>query len=198
MNITLETAIQLLRSGEVIAIPTDTVYGLAADMHNPDAVDKIFTIKKRPNDRPLIILVHDIDQIIPFVESFPPHFYELATHFWPGALTLVIPIKSNTIHPTIRAGLATAGFRIPAHPVTLKLLQSVGPVVAPSANISNQPTSITPTQIEQYFGSDFPILKSEKSPQGIESTILCFDKNEWKITRQGAIIQEKIDEILHK
>jgi L-threonylcarbamoyladenylate synthase len=196
MNITLEEAIDLLKRGEVIAIPTDTVYGLAADMQNRTAVDKIFEIKRRPNDKPLITLCSQPDQVDPFVKDYPPGFDQLAGRFWPGALTLVIPIKPDTILDNVRCGGSTEGFRIPNHPLTLELIDRYGSLVAPSANLSSYPSARSAAEVEHYFGTAFPILDGGPCSGGVESTILCFQEGSWRSVRVGAISLKQLEELL--
>ena len=196
MRIKIQEALQLLQTGNVVAIPTETVYGLAADMHNSKAVDEVFAIKKRPNDKPLITLVSNQKQMMSFVEDFPPSFNELVQHFWPGALTLVIPIKVETMPQNVRAGLNTAGFRIPNHSLTRELLEQFGPVVAPSANLSSGPSATCAEHVEEDFGNSFPVLDGGPSSKGIESTILCFQDNQWQISRLGAISAQQLGEVL--
>lgn len=196
MRITVAEAITLLQEGKVIGIPTDTVYGLAASMHHPEAVKQIFEIKKRPNDKPLIILASDLSQIVSFIKKMPHGFNELTEHFWPGALTLVVPIKTSSIDNVIRAGLDTTGFRIPAHPMTLEVIKHCGPIVAPSANFSGKASPINAGEVENYFGKDFPVMDGGPTQHGVESTILVFENEQWKVSRQGAITKEQLEDVL--
>ena len=134
MNDRIQTAAELLRSGRLVAFPTETVYGLGADATNPIAVARIFEAKQRPTFDPLIVHVADISQVDRVVREFPEKARLLAEEFWPGPLTLVLP-KQDTIPDLVTAGLRGVGIRIPRHPVALELLKAAScPVAAPSAN----------------------------------------------------------------
>jgi len=196
MDISLETACTLLTQGEVVAIPTETVYGLAASIAHPQAIAKIFTLKGRPSNNPLIIHVADIEQIYPYVTEIPPHFAELAAYFWPGPLTVVLPVKSSLVPAQIRAGLSTAAFRIPQHPLALKVLQQVGPIVMPSANLSGKPSATQPAHVAQDFGTHFPILDGGSCSHGLESTILYYMNAQWHILRLGSLAAEQFESVL--
>ncbi len=130
----------LLRQGEVVAFPTETVYGLGANALDPRAVAKIFAAKGRPADNPLIVHVATVDQLAPLVKTIPEMARLLILKFWPGPLTLIFP-KSPLIPPEVTAGLDTVAVRMPVHPVALELIKSAGiPVAAPSANVSGRPS----------------------------------------------------------
>lgn len=195
MRITLDQAVQYLQSGQVVAVPTETVYGLAGSLAFPSAIEKIFALKGRPLVNPLIIHVAEKEEIDPFVSTYPPYFEELAKTFWPGPLTLILSVN-DSVPSLARAGLPTAGFRIPSHEVVRTLLKKTGPLVMPSANISGRPSSTTPDHIEQDFGLDFPLLDGGDFYQGVESTILLFEKERWAIVRQGAIPSDAFQQVL--
>lgn len=190
MRLNLEQAAARILKGEVVAIPTETVYGLAAKFDMPAAVQKVYELKDRPPENPLIIHVQDSASIYPFVDQVPEGFDLLAKKFWPGPLTLVVPIKKNCIVASVRAGLSTQAFRVPDHPATRALLRMTGPLVAPSANLSGNPSTVDPIQVEHDFGSDFPVLDGGRCREGIESTILVFKEGSWQVGRLGAIPQE--------
>jgi L-threonylcarbamoyladenylate synthase len=198
MRITVDQAANILQTGGVIGAPTETVYGLAASLSCPEAIDKIFALKKRPQDNPLIIHVATVEQIIPFAKTFPPRFHELANAFWPGPLTLIIPIDPETVVQQVRAGLPTAGFRIPNHVLTGLLIEKTGPLAMPSANLSGRPSSTTLTHVEEDFGSDFPVLDGGSCVKGLESTILCYreEGSRWSIARLGALSAEAFEPVL--
>jgi L-threonylcarbamoyladenylate synthase len=195
-RISLPEAIAQLKQGQVVAVPTETVYGLAASLSQPEAIQKIFTLKGRPQSNPLIIHASSIQQIEPFTLTFPPNFTALASSFWPGPMTLVIPIIPQAISPIARAGLLTAGFRIPSHELTLKLLQEIGPLVMPSANVSGHPSSTRPEHVEEDFGLSFPVLEGGCCSKGIESTILYYYEDQWVILRLGALEPETFQDLL--
>jgi len=193
MHISLQETAQLLIDGGVAAVPTETVYGLAASIHCPQAIEQIFALKGRPLDNPLIIHVADPKDVISFVTEFPPGFDVFTNHFWPGPLTIVLPIDPHNISSKIRAGLPTAAFRVPAHPLTQQLLRLTGPLVMPSANLSGRPSSTKPEHIEYDFGGFFPVLDGGPCSQGVESTIIIYQNDHWQIIRLGAISFEELN-----
>ncbi len=195
MRIEIEQAISLLRSGNVVGVPTETVYGLAACLDQPKAIEKIFELKNRPKINPLIIHLSTIDQIFKYTHTIPVGFEELAKNFWPGPLTCILPVN-DTVPSIARAGLPTAGFRIPDHSLTRQIIESTGPLVMPSANVSGRPSATRPDHIEQDFGMNFPILDGGECKKGVESTILLYNENRWNIVRFGAISSEQFTPIL--
>ncbi|MBS0634323.1 MAG: threonylcarbamoyl-AMP synthase [Verrucomicrobia bacterium] len=196
MRITKELAAELLLSGQVVAIPTETVYGLAASIHNPKAVDEIFARKGRPSHNPLIVHVANRDDCLNVISTHPDGLESLIDAFWPGPLTVVVPVVTERILPQIRANLETCAFRMPNHPETLALLQQVGPVVAPSANLSGSPSSTCPEHVERDFGADFPVLDGGACHHGLESTIVVYQDGEWQIARLGSLSQEDLEVVL--
>lgn len=196
MKVTIQEAMSLLKSGRNVALPTETVYGLAAALIHTHAIENIYVLKGRPSSNPLIIHVETIDQIKEYVTVFPPHFSDLAQAFWPGPLTLILPIYSESIPTIVRAGLPTAGFRIPHDPLTLKVIKEVGPIVMPSANLSGRPSATTPEHVEEDFGKEFPVLDGGACARGLESTILYYQENKWVILRLGSISAESFKSML--
>ena len=196
MKISIIEAAELLKKGQVVGVPTETVYGLAASLGNTEAIKKIFYLKKRPQDNPLIIHISSIQQMYQFVDTLPLGFQDLAEHFWPGPLTLVIPTSKN-IPSCVRAGLDTAAFRMPNHKKALELIDLSGPLVMPSANLSGTPSSTRPEHIENDFGTDFPVIDGSPSLYGIESTILVLKDNKWLLGRLGAISIEELESHLN-
>lgn len=196
MRITLSQAVQAIQEEQVIAVPTETVYGLAASLSSVQAIQHVFTLKGRPLINPLIIHVADTAQIYPYLSETPPFFYELVEAFWPGPMTLILPIQQDRIHSVVRANLPTAGFRIPDHPLALELLRQVGPLVMPSANLSGRPSSTTPSHVEEDFGARVPVLDGGCSIRGIESTILAYQEERWVIVRLGSLAPEDFESVL--
>ncbi len=196
MDVTLEKACELLENGQVVAIPTETVYGLAASLSHSEAIDHIYTLKGRPKKNPLIIHIADSSQVSLFSKETPPGFISLARTFWPGPMTLVIPAVPEWVPNDVRAGLSTVAFRVPSHPLTLKILNRVGPLVMPSANLSGKPSATRPEHVEIDFGDEFPVLNGGNSFRGLESTILCFREGKWEIARLGALTSEAFIDIL--
>lgn len=191
MKIALTEACQLLKSGAVVAVPTETVYGLAATLTQPAAIDQIFALKGRPSNNPLIIHLANFNQIAEYVTDLPQGTEQLANAFWPGPLTLVLPCHPK-ISSRVRAGLPTAAFRVPNHSLTQQLLQLTGPLVMPSANISGRPSSTRRDHVENDFGVDFPVLEGKEvgCPHGVESTILHHNGTQWQVIRLGALSAE--------
>ncbi len=192
MKINSKKAKELLCAGGVVAIPTETVYGLAARVDSPSAIEKIFTLKGRPANNPLIVHIGSKAEI----KATMPGLDALMSAFWPGPMTVVLPVEENSILPVVRANLPTCAFRMPNHPVTLDLLQETGPLVAPSANLSGSPSATKPEHVEKDFGIDFPVLDGGSCHHGVESTILICNEGIWQLGRLGAISQEKIAEVL--
>ncbi|MDP1835173.1 MAG: L-threonylcarbamoyladenylate synthase [Chlamydiales bacterium] len=196
VRISISEACQRLTSGQVVAIPTETVYGLAASLQSPDAIERIFALKKRPANNPLIIHLATAQDLLEFVPTLPFGVKELAAHFWPGSLTLVLPVDVARVPSIVRAGLSSAAFRVPSHPVALDILDQVGPLVAPSANLSGSPSSTTPAHIEEDFGDAIPVVDGGACDAGVESTILVFHEGQWQIARLGALSAEVFSELL--
>lgn len=190
MRLSFSQAVLALTAGQVIAVPTETVYGLAACANHPEAISKIFQLKQRPLTNPLIIHIANTSTIGDFVTNFPPHFEKLAAAFWPGPLTCILPVNTAVVHVSIRAGLPTAGFRVPAPVLTRSLIEHAGPLVMPSANLSGRPSATRPEHIEVDFGENFPVLDGGVCSKGVESTIVVFQEFEWVIARLGALPPE--------
>ncbi|MFI5333578.1 MAG: L-threonylcarbamoyladenylate synthase, partial [Chlamydiales bacterium] len=137
----VEQATALLRGGELVAFPTETVYGLGAPISNSEAIAKIFSTKGRPQDNPLIVHISNLDDVARLARDIPEEFYLLAKRFWPGPLTVVLK-RARTVPASISAGLDTVAIRMPQHPVARELIEKVGePLAAPSANLSGKPSS---------------------------------------------------------
>ena len=194
----ITAAMELLRSGQIVAIPTETVYGLAADASNADAVAKIYAAKGRPDFNPLIVHVADQSAAQNLAE-FSPMAHQLAQAFWPGPLTLVLPLRADAdIAGAVTAGLPTIALRCPAHPVMQALLKKTGlNIAAPSANKSG---GISPTRAEHVLaglGGAVPmILDGGPCSAGLESTIVAVRDNGWQILRPGPVTAADIERVL--
>ena len=195
----LDLAEKLLRAGELVAIPTETVYGLAANALDTSAVTKIFEAKNRPTFDPLIIHTDTLEKVKSFVIDFPAIAEKLATHFWAGALTLLLP-KKNIIPDLVTSGMHTVAIRIPAHPVTLALLARLEfPLAAPSANPFGYISPTTAQHVENQLGTKIPlILDGGNCEIGIESTIIGFEGEKAIIYRLGGISVEEIEKVIGK
>lgn len=197
---TIEAAIEELNKENLIAIPTETVYGLAANAFSEKAVKKIFELKRRPSYNPLIVHISSLDELEKVATEIPDKARELAKNFWPGPLTLVLK-KKDCVAPAVTAGLDTVAVRIPNHPLVLELLQKLEfPLAAPSANPFG---SISPTKadhVRNYFGDKLEIiLDGGECEKGIESTIIGFDHNEDPILyRHGSIALEEVEGVVGK
>ena len=194
----ITAAMELLRSGQIVAIPTETVYGLAADASNADAVAKIYAAKGRPDFNPLIVHVAD-QSVAENLAEFSPMAHQLAQAFWPGPLTLVLPLRTDAdIAGAVTAGLPTIALRCPAHPVMQALLKKTGlNIAAPSANKSG---GISPTRAEHVLaglGGAVPmILDGGPCSAGLESTIVAAREHGWQILRPGPVTAADIERVL--
>ncbi len=192
-------AVHALNQGELVAIPTETVYGLAGSAFNEQAIQKIFQLKNRPTCNPLILHTHCISEVSKFVKEIPPNALKLAEAFWPGPLTLLLPKKSIIPH-SVTSGSHLVAVRIPNHSVTLELLKQLEfPLVAPSANPYTRISPTNSKMVDDYFGDALPcILEGDICSKGIESTIVGFHENAPVIYRQGAISVDAIEFIAGK
>lgn len=193
----ISAAAELIKNGEVVGIPTETVYGLGADACNGSAVKAVFAAKGRPADNPLIVHLADFSQAELYTASIPPLAYKLAERFCPGPLTMVLP-KNEKIPMITSGGLDTVGIRVPSHPVMHGIIESSGcPIAAPSANISGLPS---PTCAEHVMkdmnGRIVAVLDGGSSQFGVESTVISFDSDDSvRILRPGAVTREMLLEI---
>lgn len=197
MNVTLEIAASLIRNGETVAIPTETVYGLAADAFNINAVKKIFDQKGRPAENPLIVHISDYSQLEILASEIPDDVKKLSDQFWPGPLSIVLK-RQASIPDIVTGGLDTVAIRMPDHPLTQSLIEATGPLTAPSANKSGRPSPTHPRHITEDFGEDFPILDGGASTVGLESTVLDLTGGSPTILRPGSIDAKMIEDVLGK
>ncbi len=186
-------AIKLLSEDHVVAVPSETVYGLAASAFSEHACQKIFSVKKRPSDNPLIVHVADIEMALTLVRFQKP-LIDIAQHFWPGPLTIVAPrIKTTQLCAFVSAGLNTVAVRCPSHPLFRALINEVGPLAAPSANASGKPS---PTRAEHILQENLEgitaVLDGGACQGGLESTVIGL-RNDDKITmyRPGMISEDQ-------
>ena len=198
MQVNLADAISLLKNGEVVAIPTETVYGLAADASNEAALLKIYATKQRPANNPLIVHIASVQQVSNFATEFPTLAEKLATAFWPGPLTLVLKAKPQ-VSNVLRANAPTVALRVPAHPLALQLLQQSGlALAAPSANRYTQLSPTTTAHVEASLGAAIPVLDGGPCQVGIESTIVSVDGDQWQLLRHGMITEAQIEAVVGK
>lgn len=184
----------LIKNGEIVAFPTETVYGLGADATNDSAVRKIFEAKGRPSDNPLIVHLHDFNEAVRYTKYIPEIAFRVAEKFCPGAITLVLP-KNDKIPSVTSGGLDTVGIRIPLHPSARKLIELSGkPVAAPSANTSGYPSPTSAMHVMRDMNGKIPaIIDGGESLYGVESTVISFEnENTVRILRPGFITREDL------
>jgi L-threonylcarbamoyladenylate synthase len=191
----IDLVIERLSMGDIAAIPTETVYGLAADAFSDSAIKKVFSTKKRPIDHPLIMHIAPQWDLTQWVSHIPDYAYALIEAFWPGPLTLILPIKPGAVNPLITGGQTSIAIRAPNHAVAQELLLKFGkPLVAPSANAFGKISPTTAQHVQQGFPmNDFLILEGGRCSVGVESTIVsALEPLTYEIARPGIIDQEKI------
>lgn len=191
----LESALETLRKGDLIGLPTETVYGLAGDATKPETVAKIYALKNRPNFNPLIAHVSSHEQAEE-IGQFSELAKKLASNFWPGPLTLVVPMQSDSpVCDLARAGLDTQAIRMPSHPIAQSVLAAFGkPLVAPSANMSGKVSPTSNSHVKQEFGDALPcILDGGPSVLGIESTVISVIGDAATLLRIGSLAREDIE-----
>lgn len=188
----LRKAVEELNQGKPIAIPTETVYGLAANGIDPIAVKRIFELKNRPLSNPLILHTNKLEKIKQYTTYIPDLAYLLAEQFWPGPLTMIFE-KNHKVHDLITAGGRTVAFRVPDHPLTLKILEQLDfPLAAPSANPFTRISPTSAAQVHEYFGEEITIVDGGICSRGLESTIIGFENNGIVIYRLGSITEEDL------
>lgn len=193
----IETAARLIRDGEVVAFPTETVYGLGADALNAEAVKKIFIAKGRPGDNPLIVHIADIGQWSSLVEDIPESALALAKAFWPGPLTMILK-KREVVPPEVTAGLDTVAVRMPSHLVARALIAAtLVPIAAPSANFSGRPSPTTARHVLEDLEGRIPlILDGGRAYVGVESTVIDMTREVPVLLRPGGITREMLEQVL--
>lgn len=194
-RIELKEALDRLRAGEVVAIPTETVYGLAADATQEGAIGKVFATKGRPSDHPLIVHLGSADWASHWGDC-PAELEALADRFWPGPLTLVVP-RRPAVSPLITGGQDSVALRVPRHPLTLELLRQLGrPLVAPSANLFGHTSPTSAQHVLDEFQGAVPVLDGGPCQVGLESTILDLTHRPFRILRPGQLGQQELEEVL--
>lgn len=193
----LKEAAELLRTGSVVAIPTETVYGLGANALNPDAVKKIYKAKGRPSDNPLIVHIAEKEKVYEFAEDISEKAVILMDKLWPGPLTLVLK-KSPVIPEIITASLDTVAIRMPGHPVARELIRLAGvPVAAPSANTSGRPSTTTAQHVlDDMAGKIEMVVDAGVSQVGLESTVLDVSVDPPVLLRPGGITPSQIEKLI--
>lgn len=188
---------ELLRSGGLVAIPTETVYGLAANALDGGAVAKIFAAKGRPQDNPLIVHISELSQWRQLVSEIPPHAMALAKEYWPGPLTIILP-KSDIIPDEVSAGLDTVAVRFPSMRTARKIIDAAGvPLAAPSANLSGSPSPTCARHtMDDMHGRIDAVLDGGNCNFGVESTVITLATEVPRLLRPGAVTPEELREVL--
>ena len=191
----MNDAAEVIKSGGLCAVPTETVYGLAANGLDPAAVEKIYEVKNRPETKPISLLVSGMDDVERFCKDIPDSAYVMAERFWPGPLTMILPRRDN-VPDIVTAGGDTVGVRCPDHPMTLEIIRLAGvPLAAPSANISGQPSPKNLGQALEYFdGKIEAAVDGGQCGVGIESTIVDMTRTPPVILRLGGLSRQRISE----
>lgn len=193
----VKTAADFILQGEVVGMPTETVYGLAANALNGEAVAKIFRAKGRPQDNPLIVHIADFEQIYDLCPAVPPQAKLLAEAFWPGPLTMIVP-KGDCIPNEVSCGLETVGIRLPSHPLARALIRAAGvPLAAPSANTSGRPSTTTAEHVlRDMDGRIAAILDGGPCGVGVESTVVTLALDKPRLLRPGGVTLEQLQTVL--
>ena len=191
----VEKGIFILKQGGLVAFPTDTVYGLGAGANFPQAVERVYQVKQRPQNMALPLLLASTSQISEVAYAVPEVAWLLINNFLPGALTIVL-YKSNSVPDTITGGSRTVAVRIPAHPVPVALVEGLGaPIVGTSANLSGRSNSLTANEVYSLFGDKIDLVIDGKCPSGRESTIVDVTGETPVILREGAISREELKQV---
>jgi L-threonylcarbamoyladenylate synthase len=200
-QVEIESAVQALRDGELVAFPTETVYGLGANAQNPAAVRKIFEVKGRPPNHPVIVHLDSPRYLHRWVREVPPGAMRLAEAFWPGPLTMVMPRAAN-VHDVITGGQDTIAIRVPAHPMAQQVLTAFGGgIAAPSANRYGRLSPTRAEHVREEFGEAVRVILDGGECQiGLESTIVAFEADSVRLLRPGSItaaqLKKVVDELL--
>lgn len=191
MKVDLKKACSLIKKGELVAIPTDTVYGLAASISKPSALKKLYKLKKRSQSKPILILSSDVISIEYFLTKGCRAFLEKAKAFWPGALSIICDVSTEC---PIK-GFKSLGFRIPNHAGTLQLLKETGPLFVSSANPSDFEPAQDASAVEDYFGAEFPVVDGGEVDGAVSSIIKVGEGGDPLLIRQGAISFKNLEKV---
>lgn len=192
----IKAAAELIKAGELVAFPTETVYGLGAAAFQTDAVEKIFRVKGRPPENALLVHVSNLEQVESLVPEIPAMARELIDRFWPGPLSIILPARSS-VPAIVRGGSTGVGIRMPSHSVALALIEMTGPLAAPSANLYGRPSPTNASHVQQDLdGKIAAVLDGGETGAGLESTLLDLTGELPRILRRGGIKAETIEEFL--
>jgi len=192
----IAAAVAALRAGDLVAFPTETVYGLGADARNPEALRKVYSLKGRPTTHPLILHVGSVDELKYWVADIPPVALKLAGRFWPGPLTLVLP-RSSQVSDVLTGGQNTVAIRVPSHPVARALLAAFGGgIAAPSANRYGRVSPTRAVHVREEFFENLLVLEGGDCEVGLESTIVIIVDGTPRLLRPGSISRTEIETVL--
>ncbi len=192
----IETAVNCIKSGGIIAVPTDTVYGIGADPFNLEAVQKLYTLKGRPDEKPIPLVLGSTEDVQMVAQNLTGFFYHLTNRFWPGGLTIIVEAKN--LLPDLTAGGNTVGLRIPNQPLLLRILQEFGgPLAITSANLSGTPAATSPSEFRQELSSQLDyIVDDGKTLNSIPSTVYDISISPPIVHRNGVISAETLEKEL--
>ncbi|WP_371863822.1 L-threonylcarbamoyladenylate synthase [Lactococcus insecticola] len=189
-------AVELLRAGELVALPTETVYGLFGLARDEKVLERVFNVKKRTFDHALNLNISSFQELQEFSKNHPKYLEKLYNKFMPGSLTMILE-ASVSVPKRVNNGMKTVGFRVPAHPVTLEILRQTGPLVGPSANLTGHPSPKTAQDVlRDLDGQIAAILTDDAAISGCDSTIVSLTGSRPEILRQGVITLEEINEVI--
>jgi len=193
----IKKVVSLLNRGEIIAFPTDTVYGVGGDIFNETAIDKIYRLKNRPTNKPINALISSENQLKMIVESIPMDAKSVIEKFWPGPLTIILK-KKTEVSDKVTSSLDTIGVRMPNNKIALEIIKKFEkPLATTSANISDKPSPLTADDVYINFQDSLPmIIDSQEKALGIESTIITFASPKPQILRIGAITKEELSRVI--
>jgi len=186
-------SVDYLKSGGIIAIPTDTVYGIGVDPFNANAVQKLYTIKGRPEEKPIPLVLGSIEDVNQVAQNIPEYFYHLTERFWPGGLTIIVEAKN--LLPKLTAGGTTVGLRIPNQPLLIQIIREFGaPLAITSANLTGHPAATSPQEFSEilYSRIDY-IVDDGETPGPIPSTVYDLSVSPPNVLREGVIPSETLD-----
>lgn len=194
----IDQAAKEIQAGHLVAFPTETVYGLGADATNEAAVKNVYLAKGRPSDNPLIVHVASVEMVEQYAATIPDNARQLMNKFWPGSLTIILPIKKHVLSKTVTGGLSTVAFRFPDCQPTLDLIKKAGvPIVGPSANTSGKPSPTTAQHVyHDLHGKIAGIIDNGPTRVGVESTVLDMSTDQPVILRPGAVTKAQIEDVI--
>ncbi len=189
-------AAALIRDLQLVAFPTETVYGLGALASSSEAVEKIFVAKGRPSENPLLIHISKIEQVMDLVGEIPDTARVLMDKFWPGPLSIILPSRKE-VPAIVRGGKSSVGLRMPSHPVARALIDQTGPIAAPSANLSGRPSPLTAEHVKADLdGKIAAVLDAGSTGIGLESTLIDLSRDQYQVLRLGGLPLEELQQVL--